>query len=967
MAREKAFKLLNNELDGDVLHDRLHQMMYATDASVYRKYPDAIVFPKNEEDLIRIVHFARNEGLPLIPRTAGTSLAGQVVGEGIICDTSRYMTGILDIDRKNKTVTVQPGVIRDVLNLQLKGSGLFFGPNTSTSNRCMIGGMIGNNSSGTTSIKYGCTRDKLRAMSLVLADGQTLEINDEKAILHSASTLFSNVLLQVHHLSKESSIEKIRSAFPNPDIHRRNTGYALDLLVDAIQLENNLPKALLNVLCGSEGTLALTSEATLQLDDLPPPVYGMVCLEYRTLHEALEDVVEIMKYEPYQCELMDEVIINCTKGHPKYERYLRLLKGNPKAVLMVELRGHTEVELKKEVYSFKSGVSDFRRCESIQWLEAEEADQLWQLRKAGLGLLANMPGDRKAVACIEDTAVSLPDLPSYIDEFEALMNSFDQEAVYYAHAGAGELHLRPILDLKKSEDVKLFEAISQGSAQLVKKYNGSLSGEHGDGRVRAGFIKDMVGEEVYNLMRQMKHAWDPDNLFNPGKIIDAPPMTSDLRYEPDLEHRAISTTLDFNSEGGILRAAEKCNGSGDCRSAGLQGGTMCPSYRATLDEKDSTRARANVFREVLTNNSRSNPFDSSELKEVLDLCLSCKGCLKECPSGVDISSMKAEFQHQYYKHHMRPLRDWLFAYSNDLYSKLGWIGRQGANLMSGSFGRIVLSAFGISPKRTLPTPVKATRSQLDPEFHWDPERLATVDLVLLNDEFAQVYNSDLLLLSAKVLNALGFRTMISPPLDTGRPMISKGFLKTVKTKISNQIALIDLLNSTDAALVGIEPSAVLGIKDEWVRLAPRHAIRSIKKLSQKTYTIEEYLWDGYQKGLWTADKFSFQKQRIHVHAHCHFKALAKEDDIYFLLDILPGSEVIRIPSGCCGMAGSFGYEKEHYQISRTIGEEVLFPHLRQIEENDLVATNGFSCQHQIHDFLGIRSHHPIEIMHRRLQ
>ena len=286
--------------------------------------------------------------------------------------------------------------------------------------------------------------------------------------------------------------------------------------------------------------------------------------------------------------------------------------------------------------------------------------------------------------------------------------------------------------------------------------------------------------------------------------------------------------------------------------------------------------------------------------------------------------------------------------------------------MTGSLGRIVLSAIGISPKRALPVPAKPTMSQLDPELHWDPDSLASVDVVLLNDEFAQVYNSELLLLTAKVLKALGYKTMISPPIDTGRPMISKGFLKTVKTKITDQIALIDLLNSHDVALVGIEPSAVLGIKDEWIRLAPQHAIGSINKLSQKTYTIEEYLWDGYQKGKWTADEFSFQKQRIHVHAHCHFKALAEEEDIYFLLDILPGSEVIRIPSGCCGMAGSFGYEKEHYEISRAIGEEILFPHLRQIEENDLVATNGFSCQHQIHDFLGIRSLHPIEIMHRRL-
>src|SRR5690554_2091853 len=695
--------------NGSLKTDTLHKAIYATDASVYRKMPLAVAYPKSVRGLKQLIGFAEIHDVALIPRAAGTSLAGQCVGEGIVVDLSRYFTKILDFDSKNKTVIVQPGVIRDELNQFLKPQGLFFGPNTSTSNRCMIGGMVGNNSSGTTSIQYGVTRAKVIGLKTFLANGEEVVFENlskeaflRKTNLNSREGAIYQTLYE--KLRQPEIQESIRREFPKPQIHRRNTGYAVDALLDSsvfsdTEDEINISK----MLCGSEGTLAFTTEITLQLDPLPPDYTVMVASHYKSLEACLNDVIVAMKHNLYTCEMMDDAILDCTKGNSMYERYRAFVKGNPKAILLLELKSDTEEDLKTQVDSLLHSLGESQHSYHNAVLQGEDISNALELRKAGLGLLGNMVGDQKTVACIEDTAVALTDLPAYIQEFSALMKKHKQEAVYYAHAGAGELHLRPILNLKKSSDVQLFRKITTDVAQLCKKYNGSFSGEHGDGIVRAEFIPLMIGEKNYELLKRIKNTFDPENIFNPGKIVNSFKMDESLRYKPDRKEPEIPTLMDFSDYLGIHRLAENCNGSGDCRKTEHAKGAMCPSFHATRNEKDTTRARANMLREVLTNNTAINKFDSEELKEVMDLCISCKACASECPSNVDISTAKAEFLYQYNKVHGTNFSVKLFAKSTQ-YNKMASRFPKVANWFFSNYftSKIIKDIGKIHPKRSLP-------------------------------------------------------------------------------------------------------------------------------------------------------------------------------------------------------------------------------------------------------------------------
>ena len=602
--------------------DKLLQRAYAQDASIYQETPESVAFPKSTEEVIALV----KSGNALIPRAAGTSLAGQVVGDGTVLDTGRHMNAILHINVEERWAEVQPGVVRDELNHHLKEHGLFFGPNTSTSNRCMMGGMVGNNSSGSTSISYGTTREKLVGMEYVTADGilRSLGIINSEGVQEIPKA----VELWREQWAEAWAEENLATYFPDPSIHRRNTGYAIDLI-------GADPKALLQVLCGSEGTLGITTKIRLKLDPLPPAHIAVAALHFRSMDDAMGATPALMKQRPYQLELMDRIILECTRESKEYSSYRNFVQGDPAAILLVEVRGESEAELAENLAALPTD-SSYAKAE----LFGDESDKVWKLRAAGLGLLSNVPGDAKPVACIEDTAVRIEVLQDYIREFDALMQGFGQESVYYAHAGAGELHLRPILNLKTSEGVRLLYEISKASAALVKKYGGSLSGEHGDGRVRAAFIKDFYGPEVYPWMESFKKAWDPENQLNPGKIVGAKPMNEDLRYEVDREEPVLDTQFPFSEEGGFLRAVEKCNGSGDCRRLPHTGALMCPSYMASRDEWDSTRGRANVLRSVLTEQSIEG-FKAPELAEAMQHCVGCKGCTKECPSGVDMAAMKA--------------------------------------------------------------------------------------------------------------------------------------------------------------------------------------------------------------------------------------------------------------------------------------------------------------------------------------
>jgi len=702
MQVDKKLQHLHNTLDGDLPIDSLTRVLYATDASVYRKIPLAVAYPKSNKDIVKLIKFAKENNTSLIPRTAGTSLAGQCVGDGIVVDVSKHFTKILNINETAKTVTVQPGVIRDELNLYLQPFGLFFGPNTSTSNRCMIGGMVGNNSSGTTSIKYGVTRDKVLQLKTILSDGNEAVFESISKARFTEKMSLSNVEGTIYRtiyseLSSKATRQHILENYPKPDIHRRNNGYALDELIDTNIFEGEDQFNMCKLLTGSEGTLAFTTEITLQLDTLPPQESVMVVLHFDSIEKCLKSVEQVMSHDLHTCEMLDKIILDLTKHNKTQQENRQFIEGDPLAILMCEIKSDTAEVAKLQAEALITSLNESKLSYASVVLVDAAIDKAMELRKAGLGLLGNLIGDKKAVACIEDTAVALPDLANYISDFTALMNDFNQKAVYYAHAGAGELHLRPILNLKEASDVKVFGDITKAVAELVKSYNGTFSGEHGDGIVRSGFIELMIGSQNYEILKKIKSAFDPHNIFNPGKIIDPYKIDDNLRYEVMREEPDISTYMDFSGSQGILREAEKCNGSGDCRKTSVSKGTMCPSYHATLNEKDTTRARANALREFLTTSEKQNRFNHTELKEVFDLCLSCKACASECPSSVDVANLKAEFMFQYKEVNGYSKRDRFFAKATH-YNRLASRFPRLANFMTQNSitGNLIKSFFGIS-------------------------------------------------------------------------------------------------------------------------------------------------------------------------------------------------------------------------------------------------------------------------------
>ena len=955
---------LHNSLSGDVLFDNLQKSIYATDASVYRKIPLAVAFPKDEKDIKTLIDFAIKNSITLIPRTAGTSLAGQCVGDGIVVDVSKHFTDIISFDEQAKKITLQPGIVRDSLNLFLKPFGLFFGPNTSTSNRCMIGGMVGNNSSGSTSIKYGVTRDKVLEIDAILSDGSSAnfkEITSEEFIKKTKeNTLEGKIYKSIYaELSSKENQHEIKNEFPKEIIHRRNTGYAVDEFLISDLFGGKSPT--INVakfLSGSEGTLAFSTAITLQLDDVAPKESIMVCSHFTTIKESLKATVTAMNHNLYNCELMDKTILDCTKSNREQAKNRFFLQGDPEAVLMLEVSANTIEEAEVLASNLITDLEKNNFGYHHPKVFGKDIAKVHHLRKAGLGLLGNMIGDKKAVACIEDTAVALEDLPNYIEEFSKIMDKYQQNAVYYAHAGAGELHLRPILNLKKKEDVVLFRKITTETAELVKKYKGSFSGEHGDGIVRAEFIPLMIGEQNYQLLRRIKKAFDPNNIFNQGKITDAFSMDKNLRYEIDRTEPKINTIQDFSDSEGILKLAEKCNGSGDCRKPAEAGGTMCPSYRATKNEKDTTRARANMLREVLTNNEAKNKFDSKELKEVLDLCLSCKACASECPSNVDIATMKAEFLFQYQETNGYPLRSKLFA-NNAKLNKLGSIVPALSNLVLNT--SIAKSFMGVALERTVP---KLAPKTLKKWFLKQPKSKNTKTIYLFCDEFTNFYDVEIGKDAFHLLEKLGYNLEIINHEESGRSYISKGFLKEAKKVCDQNISIFKNLITEKTPLIGIEPSAILTFKDEYIRLADDTL--SAKKIAKNTFTFEEFLAKEFKNKNIDTSLFTTKPRTLKVHGHCHQKALSGTHASFQMLNIPKNYSVTILNTGCCGMAGSFGYEKEHYAISMQVGEDTLFPKIRNCSSETEIAAAGTSCRHQIFDGTKRIAKHPITLLKEAL-
>lgn len=959
------------EFDGDLYFDDLYQQLYATDASVYRMLPLAVAFPKNEKAIQQLISFATQNNTSLIPRAAGTSLAGQCVGEGIVVDVSKYLTEIISVDTSNNTVTVQPGVIRDELNTYLEPYGLFFGPNTSTSNRCMIGGMVGNNSSGTTSIQYGVTRDKVLSLRTVLSNGAVVQFSEitKKELLSKTkeNSLEGNIYKELYEgLSQKSVQDEIKKEFPKPSIHRRNTGYAVDALLDnsVFDSDSNASFNVCKLLSGSEGTLAFTTEITLQLDPLPPKYSAMIATQYNDMDSCMKDVVVAMQHNLYTCELMDDVILNCTKNNEKYHALRFFINGNPKAVLLSEVRATTEEELEKHAVLLQQSFEKSGLSNSQVVLRGDEISKALELRKAGLGLLGNMIGDQKAVACIEDTAVALEDLPNYIADFSTLMKQFNQEVVYYAHAGAGELHLRPILNLKGKKDVQLFKDITTQVAALVKRYQGSLSGEHGDGIVRAEFLKSQIGEQNFDLLKRIKSNFDPKNIFNPGKITDAYPMDANLRTKPDSIHKEPITFMDFTDSKGLLRLAEKCNGSGDCRKTAKSDGMLCPSYQATLNEKDSTRGRANVLREVLSNGLAKAAFNDASLQKAFDLCVGCKACATECPSTVDMATAKMEILYQQKQIQKPSLATKLLGKSSFYTQRAARYPRLANFLFKNALSSSLIKKIsGISQQRSLP--LLSTKS-FDNLFQPSQKQKfrQNKNVLLFVDEFSNYLEAEIAQDAYVLLHQLGYDVGLITTMDSARALLSKGFLKEAKEAIDHNISHLKQQVNETTPLLGIEPSAILGFRDEYLRLATDKAAANV--IAKHSMLIEEFLAKEIETGNITSKQFTKETKSLKVHVHCHQKALSNQKVTFDVLNLPENYTPTLIPSGCCGMAGSFGYEKEHYDVSMQIGELKLLPAVRKAAEEVIIVANGTSCRHQIKDGTGREAVHPVSVLRRAL-
>jgi Fe-S oxidoreductase len=670
-----------------------------------------------------------------------------------------------------------------------------------------------------------------------------------------------------------------------------------------------------------------------------------------------------MQHQPYACELMDKIILDCTKENAAQLKNRAFVEGDPEGVLFIEFRGNTIDEAEQKAEALIDDLKSKKIGYAYPIVRPPLTKGVWALRSAGLGLLANLPGDKKAVACIEDTAVALEDLPEYIDEFDGMMDDFGQQSVHYAHAGAGEIHLRPILNLKDPSDRQAFYDITKSTADLVKRYGGSFSGEHGDGRVRAPFIKDLVGEKNYKLFRRIKKTWDPNGIFNPGKIVDAPAMNETLRYESGQVNKSFDTAFDFSNQGGILGAAEQCNGSGDCRKLPLSGGTMCPSYQATRNEKDTTRGRANTLREILTRSENENPFDNENLKSVMELCISCKGCTSECPSNVDMSTLKAEFTHQYQKANGIPLRSRAFAYINNL-NQIGGVAPWLYNffLSNSITSGIAKSILGIAKNRSLPPISSSLRKWYKRNYKSIAPANPIKSVYLFCDEFTNWNDVEIGKKGIQLLARLGYDVKMIDHPESGRAAFSKGLLDRAKTLAEQNVQIFKSIISADMPLIGIEPSAILSFKDEYPRIVNANVRSDAKSIADHVMLIDGFIAAEIKKGNIKSASFTIESKAIKLHGHCHQKALTNIEDSIWLLSLPANYNVEQIPSGCCGMAGSFGYEQEHFEVSQQIGELVLFPAVREVKADTIIAATGTSCRHQIADGTGRRSLHPVEVL-----
>jgi len=969
---------LRRHVDGEVRFDRVTRRLYSTDASIYQIEPVGVVIPKTTAALQTAVQIALETHIPIIARGGGTSLSGQSIGAGIILDCSKYLNNILDIDPKLQIARVQPGVVLDQFNRALAPHQLQFGPDVATASRANLGGMIGNNSAGSHSIVHGKTIDHVRKLRVLLSDGKPYDLGPADWQRQDPRTFLGKLHRQVLEIVTNNA-DEIRRRFPR--ILRRVSGYNLDVFVayDSNRVINSDTRSesyatktgLHQLLVGSEGTLGVTLEAELNL--VPKPkVVGLLVPQFSSLAAAVDAVAICLEMQPSAVELMDHKLIELARNNLSLRDTASTLTGTPEALLMVEFSGDDFRFVTDRIMKLNATLQGTPGLiATLPAIEAHQRQPLWNLRNAAVPLLLSEPGDRKPVAFIEDTAVAPHHLPEYVKRFRAILHKHGTDGTFYGHASVGCLHIRPILNIKDPADLARMRKITEEITDLVLEFDGSLSGEHGDGLARSEWNRKMFGETVYNAFCQIKDAFDPHHLFNPGKIVHAPAMTENLRVGGTTHPARLAlpveptTLFDYSKQEGFARSIEMCNGAGVCRK--LQGGTMCPSFRATRDEKDNTRGRANVLRLALVSDNPLQELAGDDVNDVLDLCLSCKACKSECPSNVDLAKLKAEVMHLRYQERPRPTLHRLLSRMHRL-NRWGSLLAPLANRIQGNgLARWLMHHFiGIDRRRALPTLHfnHFRRWFARQRVSWNAALNPQMGNVLLLDDCFTTFNEpEIGQAAVRVLNSAGYGIELAGLTCCGRTLISKGFLSEARDLIHQQAPRLAARLASGMPILGLEPSCLLTLVDEWPELVPGPATTLIAKAA---HLADGWFADKVRRGdcslkLGTQYSVLGTQHSAMLHGHCHQKALVGTKGTEDLLRLIPGLNVRVLDTGCCGMAGSFGYEAEHYDLSVQIAKLDLLPALEQ-DANALVIAPGTSCRHQIHDLAGRRALHPLEVL-----
>ena len=946
---------LRQSVAGEVRFDKMSRMLYSTDASIYQIEPVGVVLPKNSDDVIAVMETARRHNIPVLPRGGGTSLAGQTVANAIVMDFSRHMRDVLEVNPEEGWVRAQPGIILDELNHKIARTGMFFTPDPSTSSRGNVGGALGNNSCGAHSIMWGKTVDNVESLNVVLSNGERAHFGPlDGAQLETkmrGDTLESAIYRDLFQIG-ESQRAEILDRYPK--IQRRVSGYNLDEFVGGSDFN------MARFVVGSEGTLVTITEAKLKL--VPKPkLTALSVIHFNDLLESMEATVATLETEPAAVEMIGSMIIRQAKSNLAYSRITDFIQGDPEALLVVEVIADTEPELIAKLERLETRLKRDKLGYAMPRL-IKPADQakVWDVRKAGLGLMMNVPGDAKPLPFVEDTAVSPEKLPQFVKRFDEIVRAHHTEAGYYGHASVGCLHIRPLINLKDDAGVNKMVSISDEISDLVLEFGGSLSGEHGDGLVRSPYNEKMFGGEIYGAFRDVKRAFDPQGIMNPGKIVDSPGMTNNLRIGPQYKPLTIQTGFAYEQEGSFAHAIEMCNGQGACRK--VLGGTMCPSYMATRDEEHSTRARANALRGAMSGALPPEYLTSKRMRQVMDLCLECKGCTAECPSNVDMSKLKYEFLDKYHKANGHSLRDILFG-NIAAVSKAASFFAPLSNLpLKSALGKRLLEQYaGIDSRRELPLAASQTFRQWFRATGGSPPSDAKLgDVLLFPDTFTDYNHPELGIAAVKVLRALGYRVIVPPRVACcGRPMLSKGYMDKAKAAARRNVDAVYPYIANGAKLVGIEPSCILGFKDEYPDLLGGDA--NAKQIAASAMLIEEFILYAQQEHGATLDCAN-PPGKVLFHGHCHQKALVGTRAAMQVLNSIPGCDPQEISSGCCGMAGSFGFEKEHYDTSMAIGELTLFPAIRAQRGDFALVMEGVSCRQQIQTACGKQAKHLVQLL-----